>query len=79
MNFMTVVICLCMNRSYQSYYFVPLVSFWYVVVYVVLALPPKANAATCQTKSIYYFYIIVKFICLFAVITVLYMSEVIIE
>jgi len=79
MNFMTVVICLCMNRSYQSYYFVPLVSFWYVVVYVVLALPPKANAATCQTKSIYYFYIIVKFICLFAVITVLYMSEVLFE
>jgi len=73
---MTVVICLCMNRSYQSYYFIPLVSFWYLVVYVVLALPPRVNAATCQNNFIGYFYIIMKFLCLFAVITVLHMSEV---
>jgi len=79
MNFMTVLICLCMNRPYQSYYFVPLVSFWYLVVYVVLALPPRASTASLDTKSMAYCYILVKFICLFVAITVLYMSEVLFE
>ena len=51
MNLMTVVICLCMNRPYQSYYFVPLVSFWYLVVYIVLAIPPKVSAAICDANS----------------------------
>ena len=30
MNFLTFALCLCMNRPYQFYYFVPLVSFWYL-------------------------------------------------
>ena len=30
MNFLTFVLCLCMNRPYQFYYFVPLVSFWFL-------------------------------------------------
>jgi hypothetical protein len=77
MNLMTVVICLCMNRPYQSYYFVPLVSFWYLVVYIVLAIPPKVSAAICDANSVAYLYIIVKLCSLLAAITVLYMSEVI--
>ncbi len=74
---MTVVICLCMNRPYQSYYFVPLVSFWYLIVYIVLALPPKVSATICEANPVAYLYIILKFIGLFAAITVLYLSEVI--
>ena len=77
MNLMTVVICLCMNRPYQSYYFVPLVSFWYLVVYIVLAIPPKVSTAICDANSVDYLYIIVKLCSLLAAITVLYMSEVI--
>lgn len=76
MNMMTVVMCLVMNRPYQSYYFVPLVTFWYLVVYVVLALPPKVNAKICEAKSVAYLYIIIKFIGLFAAITILSLSEV---
>lgn len=76
MNLMTVVICLCMNRPYQSYYFVPLVSFWYLVVYIVLALPPKVSSSLCDTKPLTYLYVIIKFVALFAGITVLYLSEV---
>lgn len=77
MNLMTVVICLCMNRPYQSYYFVPLVSFWYLVVYIVLALPPKVSSAICDTNPVAYLYIILKFIGLIVGITVLSLSEVI--
>ena len=76
MNLMTIVICLCMNRPYQSYYFVPLVTFWYLVVYAVLALPPKVSEKICETKPVAYLYIILKFVALFAGITVLYLSEV---
>ncbi|KAK4010994.1 N-acetylneuraminate 9-O-acetyltransferase [Daphnia magna] len=76
MNLMTVVICLCMNRPYQSYYFVPLVSFWYLVVYIVLALPPKVSSAICEANPVAYLYIIIKLCSLLAAITILYMSEV---
>ncbi|EFX82868.1 hypothetical protein DAPPUDRAFT_48914 [Daphnia pulex] len=79
MNLMTVVICLCMNRPYQSYYFVPLVSFWYLVVYIVLAVPPKVSAAICDANSFAYLYIIIKFCTLIGAITILYMSEVFFE
>ena len=76
MNLMTVVICFCMNRPYQSYYFVPLVTFWYLVVYIVLAVPPKVSSAICDTKPIAYMYIVLKFVGLFAGITVLHLSQV---
>jgi hypothetical protein len=29
-NFLTIVLCLCINRPYQFYYFALLVSFWYL-------------------------------------------------
>lgn len=32
LNFLTVVLCLTMNRPYQFYSFIPLVSFWYTLV-----------------------------------------------
>ncbi len=41
MNFLTIVLCLAMGRAYQAYYFVPLISFWFTVQYVVMATPPK--------------------------------------
>ena len=40
MNFLTLVLCICMNRPYQFYYFVPLVSFWFLVFYCILNCPP---------------------------------------
>uniref|UniRef100_A0A4W4H7V6 N-acetylneuraminate (7)9-O-acetyltransferase n=1 Tax=Electrophorus electricus TaxID=8005 RepID=A0A4W4H7V6_ELEEL len=33
LNFLVVVLCLVMDRPYQFYYFVPLVTFWFVVIY----------------------------------------------
>jgi hypothetical protein len=65
-----------MNRPYQFYYFVPLVSFWFLMVYLVLALPPQVTAASSESNPLQYLYLVLKFVGLFSVITILYMSEV---
>ncbi|XP_051791780.1 N-acetylneuraminate 9-O-acetyltransferase isoform X1 [Erpetoichthys calabaricus] len=41
LNFLVVVLCLVMDRPYQFYYFVPLVTFWFVVIYATLAVYPQ--------------------------------------
>lgn len=79
LNFMTVALCLTMNRPYQFYQFVPLLSFWLVLLYSVLALPPLVSALTSEGHPYRYGYLALKFLGLFAVITVLYMSEVFFE
>ncbi|KDR17548.1 CAS1 domain-containing protein 1, partial [Zootermopsis nevadensis] len=79
LNFMTVTLCLCMNRPYQFYYFVPLISFWFLMVYLVLALPPQVTAASSESNPLQYLYLVLKFVGLFSVITILYMSEVFFE
>jgi N-acetylneuraminate 9-O-acetyltransferase len=76
LNFLTVLLCLIMNRPYQFYYFVPLVSFWFLMLYVVFALPPHITAASTEHNPLHYFYLVVKLVGLFSVITILYMSEV---
>ena len=43
MNFLTIVLCLAMNRPYQEYYFVPLISFWFSMQYLVMAVPPVVS------------------------------------
>ena len=83
LNFLTVLLCLVMNRPYQFYYFVPLVSFWYSILYVTLVLPPvllapRANNSHLATNAptVNYLYSIVKFVGLAAFVTVLFLSEV---
>lgn len=41
LNFLVLVLCVVMDRPYQFYYFVPLVTFWFVVIYGTLALWPQ--------------------------------------
>ncbi|KAF7268298.1 N-acetylneuraminate (7)9-O-acetyltransferase [Rhynchophorus ferrugineus] len=79
LNFMTVTLCLCMNRPYQFYYFGPLLSFWYLMIYGFLAFPPRITAQTSENNYMQYFYLLMKFICLFSIITILFMSEVFFE
>ncbi|XP_018325251.1 N-acetylneuraminate 9-O-acetyltransferase [Agrilus planipennis] len=79
LNFITVTLCLCMNRPYQFYNFVPLVSFWYMMVYLFLALPPVITAQSTENNPIQYLYLVIKFLIFFAVITILFMSEVFFE
>lgn len=79
LNFMTVTLCLCMNRPYQFYHFVPLMSFWYLMVYVFLALPPHITAQSSENNKVQYFYLVIKLVNYFSVITILFLSEVFFE
>ena len=52
LNFLVLVLCVVMDRPYQFYYFVPLVTFWFFIIYGTLAMWPqilqkKANGR-CQ-------------------------------
>ena len=81
-NFLTIVLCLCMNRPYQFYYFVPLVSFWYLVVYSLMLSPPVVGAQQVEdstSPATQYFYIVLKFAALVALISMFYLSEVFFE
>ena len=52
LNFLTVMLCIVMNRPYQFYYFVPLCTFWYLVLYLAMAMWPRAYiVATANTSK----------------------------
>lgn len=65
-----------MNRPYQYYQFLPLVSFWFILMQVVLVIPPKITAQSSENHPIQYLYLVFKFVFFFGVVTTLYMSEV---
>lgn len=76
MNFMVVGLCLMMNRPYQFYYFVPLISYWYAVMYVILALPPRVTAKSADANPLHYLYIVLKMVGFLVFSSVMYTSEV---
>lgn len=78
-NLLVVLLCLCMNRPYQFYYFVPLISFWFLVVAATLGSLPRVSAASAEANPLHHLYVVLKFVGLFSVVTVLYMSEVFFE
>lgn len=41
LNFLVLVLCVVMDRPYQFYYFVPLVTFWFFIIYGTLVLWPQ--------------------------------------
>lgn len=79
LNFATILLCLCMNRPYQFYYFVPLISFWFVVVYFVLAIPPQVTVSSVDSNPYIFYYLVFKVVTVLIVSTIFYMSEVFFE
>ncbi|TRY61460.1 hypothetical protein TCAL_03164 [Tigriopus californicus] len=79
MNFLTLMLCVGMNRPYQEYYFVPLISFWFSLQYLILAIPPKITSQSCESHPMHYFYFILKVLAMLGIISILYISEVFFE
>lgn len=45
-NLLVMLLCVLMTQPYQSYYFVPLVTFHYVLVNIILMIPPQLTHGT---------------------------------
>lgn len=76
LNLLTVFLCLTMNRPYQFYEYVPLVTFWYIVIHVTLVTVPQVTSHSVDTQPVHYLYLVIKLIILMSLVTILYMSEV---
>ncbi|KAM4725757.1 N-acetylneuraminate (7)9-O-acetyltransferase [Anableps anableps] len=72
LNFLVVVLCIVMDRPYQFYYFVPLVTFWFVLIYATMAMWPQILQKGTNSSGIWHLGVLAKllglllFICLFA-------------
>ncbi|KAM7384087.1 hypothetical protein PAMA_011437 [Pampus argenteus] len=72
LNFLVLVLCVVMDRQYQFYYFVPLVTFWFVIIYATLALWPQILQKRANTSGMWHLGVLAKllilllFICFFA-------------
>uniref|UniRef100_A0A3Q0QV24 N-acetylneuraminate (7)9-O-acetyltransferase n=1 Tax=Amphilophus citrinellus TaxID=61819 RepID=A0A3Q0QV24_AMPCI len=72
LNFLVLVLCVVMDRPYQFYYFVPLVTFWFVVIYTTMAMWPQILQKTANSGGMWHFGVLAKllgllmFICFFA-------------
>lgn len=61
---------------HNSIYFqVPLISFWTLVLYISLSVPPRITWATCDVNSLNYLYLVLKIVGIISFITILYISE----
>ncbi|XP_071356260.1 N-acetylneuraminate (7)9-O-acetyltransferase isoform X2 [Trachinotus anak] len=72
LNFLVLVLCVVMDRPYQFYYFVPLVTFWFVVIYATLAMWPQILQKKANSSGMWHLGVLAKllalllFICFFA-------------
>ncbi|KAG8904664.1 hypothetical protein FRB99_001384 [Tulasnella sp. 403] len=71
LNILTVVLAYVMNTDYMFYYFAPLVSFWYLVIYCTMAFGYKYNDNTP--------FVIIKLFFSSATITYIFKSQWIVE
>uniref|UniRef100_A0A8C2ZNT1 CAS1 domain containing 1 n=1 Tax=Cyclopterus lumpus TaxID=8103 RepID=A0A8C2ZNT1_CYCLU len=72
LNFLVLVLCVVMDRPYQFYYFVPLVTFWFVVIYSTMAMWPQILQKKANGSGLWHLGVLAKllglllFICIFA-------------
>lgn len=60
LNFLVVVLCIVMDRPYQFYYFVPLVTMWFMVIYITLALWPQVTQKKANGNGFWYLGLLLK-------------------
>ncbi|XP_058036076.1 N-acetylneuraminate 9-O-acetyltransferase isoform X2 [Ahaetulla prasina] len=75
LNFLVVVLCIVMDRSYQFYYFVPLVTFWFLIIYITLALWPQIILKKANGSFFWHSGLLLKLGFLFVCIYFLAYSE----
>uniref|UniRef100_A0A8C5F097 CAS1 domain containing 1 n=1 Tax=Gopherus evgoodei TaxID=1825980 RepID=A0A8C5F097_9SAUR len=68
LNFLVVVLCIVMDRPYQFYYFVPLVTVWFMIIYATLAVWPQIVQKKANGNSFWHFGLLLKLISLLACI-----------
>ncbi|XP_061598663.1 N-acetylneuraminate 9-O-acetyltransferase [Cololabis saira] len=72
LNFLVLVLCVVMDRPYQFYYFVPLVTFWFVIIYGTMAMWPQILQKKANGSGMWHLGVLAKlmglllFICFFA-------------
>nr|XP_047931360.1 N-acetylneuraminate 9-O-acetyltransferase isoform X3 [Anser cygnoides] len=75
LNFLVVVLCIVMDRPYQFYYFVPLVTVWFMIIYATLAIWPQIVQKKANGHCLWHFGLLLKLICLLACIYFLSYSQ----
>ena len=43
-NFLAFVLCLVMNRPYQFYFIAPMLTFWFLLLNVIIVIPPRVSS-----------------------------------
>ncbi|CAG5891103.1 unnamed protein product [Menidia menidia] len=72
LNFLVFVLCVVMDRPYQFYYFVPLVTFWFVIIYSTMVMWPQILQKKANGSGMWHLVVLAKllslllFICVFA-------------
>lgn len=79
LNFLAIILCFTMNRMYQFYTFVPLVTFSYICCYVLMVVYPRLSARSAKENGYHYFYMMIKLGILFGFIAMLNVSETVFE
>lgn len=75
LNFLVLVLCVVMDRPYQFYYFVPLVTFWFVVIYATLATWPQILQKQANSSCMWHLGVPLKLLSLLLFICVLALSQ----
>ncbi|KAL7381853.1 hypothetical protein ABVT39_012362 [Epinephelus coioides] len=75
LNFLVLVLCMVMDRPYQAYYFVPLVTFWFVTIYATLAMWPQILQKKANSSGLWHLGVLAKLLGLLLVICVFAYSQ----
>ncbi|KAJ8273333.1 hypothetical protein GJAV_G00100420 [Gymnothorax javanicus] len=75
LNFLVIVLCLVMDRPYQFYYFVPLVTFWFGVIYGTMVMWPQIMQKKANGSGFWNMALLLKLLGLLSVICIFAYSQ----
>uniref|UniRef100_A0A3Q2Y3X6 CAS1 domain containing 1 n=1 Tax=Hippocampus comes TaxID=109280 RepID=A0A3Q2Y3X6_HIPCM len=75
LNFLVLVLCVVMDRPYQFYYFVPLVTFWFGVIYGMMVMWPQILQKRANGNGMWHLGVLVKLLVLLLFICALAYSQ----